>query len=154
SEVYTQLDNYLAMLNNDISRIPAQKDIQPVAQSDSSEIKVEVNSSLVRGDVAPIIINGRTMVPIRFVAEALDCLVDWRGTDNTVIITPKGADKVDPPVTDKSLKIYVSSKLIIPDVPPRIVDGRTLVPIRFVAEALNADVSWDGALRKVIIKTK
>jgi len=154
SEAYTQLDNYLAMLNNDISRIPSQRDLQPAVQSDHDEIKVEVNSSLVRGDVAPIIINGRTMVPIRFVAEALDCLVDWRGTDNTVIITPKGADKVDPPVTDKSLKIYVSSKLIIPDVPPRIVDGRTLVPIRFVAEALNADVSWDGALRKVIIKTK
>jgi len=163
SEAYTQLDNYLVMLNNDIARIPAQGNFNPVTQpvvqvapstpATTDEIKIEVNSSLVTGDVAPRIVNGRTMVPIRFVAQALNCLVDWRGSDNTVIITSNGASQVNPPVTDKNLKIYVDGKLVTSDVPPQIVDGRTLVPIRFVAQALNATVNWDNASRKVIITT-
>lgn len=163
NDAYTQLDNYLAMLNNDIARIPAQGSFNPVTQpavqtvpsrpATTNEIKIEVNGSLVTGDVAPRLVNGRTMVPIRFVAQALNCLVDWRGSDNTVIITPNGTYQVNPPVTDNSLKIYVDGKLVTPDVPPQIIDGRTLVPIRFIAQALNATVSWDDASRKVIITT-
>lgn len=51
------------------------------------------------------------------------------------------------------IKIVVDGKELTPDVPAQIIDGRTMVPIRFVAEALGAEVSWDAATNSVIITT-
>jgi hypothetical protein len=52
-----------------------------------------------------------------------------------------------------NIKIYVDGKQVVSDVQPRIIDGRTMVPIRFVAEALGAKVEWDGISKKVSIAT-
>lgn len=102
-------------------------------------------------DQAPIIIKGRTMVPLRFVAESLGATVDWNSTtkeitiklyNNTVIL------KID------SNTAFVNGSKVYLDVPPTIVKatGRTLVPIRFISESLNADVTWEEANKSVIIK--
>lgn len=106
----------------------------------------------IQPDVPPQIIDGRTMVPIRFVAQALSCQMDWEGTTRTVIITSPGGYKAAPPANySGQIQILVNGRLIYPDVPPQLVDGRTLVPVRFVAEALGASVNWDGASQTVII---
>lgn len=164
AESYSQLDNYLTLINSDIGRIPAKGGFAPATQVavvdqpantiQDKGTKIEVNGSLISPDVAPRIVGGRTMVPVRFIAQALNCLVDWRASDNTVIITSNGKYQVNPPVKDKTLKIYVDGQLVTPDVPPQIIDSRTMVPIRFVAQALNAEVDWNDVTRTVIIRTK
>jgi hypothetical protein len=51
------------------------------------------------------------------------------------------------------IKIFINGKESTPDVPAQIIDGRTMVPLRFIAEALNAQVDWNGGSRSVFIWT-
>ncbi len=89
----------------------------------------------------PIIINGRTLVPIRAIAEAMGGTVEWNENERSVTIT-LGEHTV-------RLLVYkpfaeVDGKYKALDVAPEIIGGRTMVPVRFVAENLNVDVLWDG----------
>lgn len=52
------------------------------------------------------------------------------------------------------IHILINNQELTPEVSPRIVNGRVLVPLRFIAEALNADVGWDESTRTVAISTK
>lgn len=54
-------------------------------------------------------------------------------------------------LADAPIKLFVDGKEIVCDVPPQIIDGRTMVPARYVAEALGATVEWDGANNSVLI---
>jgi len=97
--------------------------------------------------VAPLIINDRTMVPMRVIFEALGAKVDWRTThDGIQIIDASGYG------TDLSLMIghplgynaIVGGNPIILDQGPVVVGGRTYVPLRFVGETLGVEVTWLG----------
>lgn len=112
-----------------------------------------MNDSPVASDVPPQIINQRTMVPLRFVAQALQAKVEWRDSDRSVIVTSKGKSSAAVPPGSGELRVVVDGREVRGDVPPVIVDGRTLVPVRFVAEAMSAKVGWDGENRRVLIKT-
>lgn len=92
--------------------------------------------------------NGRTMVPIRFVAESLGAKVDWDDLTKTVTIA----------LNDRVLKMQIGSKVYkigsdskTMDTEAVIKDKRTFVPVRFVAEALNKAVEWDESNKIVII---
>ena len=50
------------------------------------------------------------------------------------------------------IRIFIDGQEVVPDVPPQIIDGRVMVPARFIAEPLGATVEWDGENRSVIIK--
>ena len=100
------------------------------------------------------IINDRTMVPLRKIFEVLNCEVDWDGETQTVIAT-KGNQKITLQIgnevaevsdTDTSTKREVTL-----DSAPVIVEGRTLVPFRFIGESLGMEVAWDGANSTAII---
>jgi len=54
---------------------------------------------------------------------------------------------------ERPIKLIVNGKEVKTDVPPQIINGRTMVPVRFVAEALGADVEWDDANRAVVVTT-
>ena len=100
-------------------------------------------------DVAPYIKNSRTLVPIRFVTEALNSSVYWLPETRQVRI-------VDGPkeifLTIDSTRVTIGSTVYTMDVPPQIVNGRTFVPLRFVSENLGAAVEWNGELREITIK--
>lgn len=115
--------------------------------SASNPIRLCVNGQEVHSSVPPQIINGRTVVPIRFVAEALGADVAWDGATKTATIT-KGELQLKLKVGGKALKNNLPVAL---DVPPQIVGGRLMVPLRFVAETLNCRVKWDEASRTVDI---
>lgn len=104
-------------------------------------------------DVAPYIVEGRTMVPIRFVAEALGFDVDWNGETWTVIMKDK-YNTVEIPV--KTNKIIVNGNEYESDVAPILENGRTFLPIGNVARALGlkdgTDVIWNESTQEVIIK--
>lgn len=106
-------------------------------------------------DWPPYIKGGATMVPARFVATALDCIVDFYPKHKAVeeVFISKGSTQVTlyigkkmGLVTDPS-----GSKEIPLDYPPEIKNGRTFVPIRFISELFGADINWDKDTQKVTI---
>ncbi len=99
-------------------------------------------------DVAPLIVNGRTMLPARFVTEALGGTVSWIGDKREVIIEKEGLKLVL--TIDKDTAILNGEEVKL-DAPATIIDGRTYTPVRFIAEALGATVSWNGETKEVTI---
>lgn len=101
-------------------------------------------------DVAPIIKNDRTMLPARFVAEALGAEVSWDEAARKVTIV--SADKATTIVlTIDSDKALVNDEEVTLDSPAFIENDRTYTPIRFISENLGAKVAWDEAAQKVTI---
>ncbi|HHX17662.1 MAG TPA: copper amine oxidase [Clostridium sp.] len=116
----------------------------------NEDIKVSVNDTLITFDVNPVIINGRTMVAVRSIFENLDAQVKWFEETKTVLILK---EDVRIYLIIDSKNAYVNEKLVKLDVPAAIVNGRTLVPIRFISETLGGKVSWDPGSRTVEINT-
>lgn len=104
-------------------------------------------------DVEPFISNNRTMLPIRFVAEALGFKVEWDDPTRTVILTDKDTVVKIPVDTNQ---IIVNGKVFESDVKPILKSNRTMLPIANVARALGLvdgkDIIWDGTTKEVIIK--
>lgn len=121
----------------------------------SKTLKVTVNGveRKVEMDVAPFIDSNRTMLPIRFVAEALGFKVEWDEPSRTVILTDK--DNVVKIPVDTN-KIIVNGNEYESDVKPVLRNNRTMLPIGNVARALGLvdgkDIIWDSATRTVVIK--
>lgn len=95
-------------------------------------LKATVNGKKVTNDVAPAIINDRTMVPVRFIAESFGSEVEWIGETRTVVIK----------LNEKILTMEIDKPIEGFDTPPTIVNNRTLVPLRYVSETLGANVLW------------
>lgn len=104
---------------------------------------VNVDNEAVIYDAAPVIRNDRTLVPIRIITEALGGKVDWNGATKEVTLS----------INDKEIKMTIGKMLEKYGVAPVIIDGRTFVPVRFVADELGAEVVWDEATKTVTIKT-
>lgn len=116
-----------------------------------SDIKVLLNGEELAFDVSPQLVDGRTMVPMRRIFEALGAEINWDEDTQTVTAT-KGDTVVIMQVNSKIM--LLDGKEIELDVAPFLVDDRTLVPARAVAEGLDADVFWDEITRIVTIESK
>ena len=92
-------------------------------------------------DAAPVIRNDRTLVPIRIITEALGGKVDWNGAAKEVTLS----------INDKEIKMTIGKTLEKYGVAPVIMDSRTYVPVRFVADALGAQTSWNEAEKTVTL---
>ncbi len=119
------------------------------ASASSSDIKVYADGVAVSfTDVPPQIVEGRTMVPIRAVGEALGANVGWDGTKKSVVVT---LDDTVVTFSVGDVKAKRNGDELAMQVPAQIIDGRTMVPLRFVSESLGALVGWDGDTRTVSI---
>lgn len=96
---------------------------------------------------------GRTLVPLRFIGESLGCRVEWIGSCKQIIIRNEKAD----------IQLTIGSQVALVNGDKRLMDqapvidqksGRTLVPLRFVAQTLGNTVLWDGRRRKITILKK
>jgi len=101
---------------------------------------VILNNQKLNFEVPPLIENGRTLVPLRAIFEAMGATVTWNDTTNTVTAT-KGSTIVILPMA--STTPTVNGEIYKLDVPAKIVSNRTLAPLRFVGEALGGNVGWD-----------
>lgn len=112
--------------------------------------KVRVDGKLIEfKDQYPIILDGGyTFVPVRGVAEALGADVEWDHKNYQAVIEKDGVEIIIPIDDDYA---YVDYEPYLLESPSRIVNGRTMVPLRFIAEKLNCDVKWEGSTRTVII---
>ena len=102
-----------------------------------------VNGKAYEKDAAPVIMNDRTLVPIRFVTESLGGTVAWNAETKEVTLVIDG----------KEIKMTIGKTIEKYGVAPVIIDSRTFVPVRFVADELGANVAWDDATKTVTIKT-
>ena len=114
----------------------------------SASPTVTLNGQPLTFDVPPLIDNGRAMVPLRATFEALGATVRWDAGTRT-IAAAKGDASIQLTVGDTSATR--NGARITLDAPPRIVDGRTLVPLRFIGEALGCQVNWDDSTQTVSI---
>jgi uncharacterized membrane protein len=112
------------------------------AQVKPTGVKVTLNGKQISFDVQPFIRDGRTIVPARAIAEALGAQVVWDSGTRSAVIT-KGEMTIRLPIGSKNAQ--VNGKTVALDVPAEIQNGRTLVPLRFLAENLRFSVSWDAA---------
>lgn len=107
--------------------------------SAASPIQVTINGIYQTYDQPPVIENNRTLVPLRGVFESLGATVKWDPA-NREITAEKGKQAIWLKIGSKTTKVNGTMKDI--DVPAKIINGRTMVPLRFVSEALGADVKW------------
>lgn len=109
----------------------------------------EVSGKTIYNDVAPLVINDRTMLPARFVAENLGVDVQWDADKECVIIDGR----------NRYIELFVGSNFAKVDGEPQALDsalfienGRTYCPVRFICEALGADVEWIEESQRVVIR--
>ena len=114
----------------------------------ADDIKLFVENAAVSCDVPPIIRNDRTLVPARALLEALDAVVTWNPVKRQVTARTETTKII---LTIDSNVAYVNSVVKVLDTPPIIHNDRTLIPARFVSEALNYDVKWVEKSRSVYI---
>jgi hypothetical protein len=97
---------------------------------------------------SPIIVNGRTMVPIRAIVESMEGTVGWNESTQSITLDGQGNSLA---MSLGSTNIIVNGEQGEIDIAPFISNGRTLLPVRFVAENLGTQAEWIGSLQRVII---
>lgn len=97
---------------------------------------------------APVILNGRTLVPVRAIIEAFDGEVEWNNETQTVVLTMEN-DVIW--LTIDSYTAYYNGVSYYLDTAPCIVNSRTMLPIRFIAEKFNLGVAWNNSTRTVTL---
>lgn len=103
---------------------------------------IYVNDKAIENDVAPVIINDRTLVPVRVVTETLGGDVEWNEDTKTVTLNIDG----------ETITMVIGVEIEDYGVAPTIINDRTYVPIRFVAEKLGAVVTWNDEAKEVVIE--
>ena len=129
--------------------------IVPQQVNASDKITIIVNNQVLEPSVDPILLNDRTLVPLRSICEALGCSVEWSEEWQTAQISHPVS------IVNMSIGSYWFKKNSLldgtknvevrMDIPPIIYNGSTLVPIRSLAEAINATVNWDDSSQTVRI---
>jgi|GEM_PF-71633 len=116
--------------------------------ANAAAINVTIDGQTLEMDVSPVIAQGRTLVPFRDIFEHLGASVGWDEASQSVTGT----------TADKVITLYIGSTTALIDgapvpldVPAMIVNGRTMVPGRFVAESLGGTADWDQTTGTVII---
>ena len=145
---------------------------QPQEAQAADDIKIYVNSAALPDGQGGTIVDGRTMIPLRPIFEALGCDILWDGSNSVIAAYDPDTNKIISLVIDQKNLFCADYSLFKPyesnptsqatidfvlanssliDVPPMLIDGRTMVPVLVVSEALGADVEWNGATRTVTV---
>lgn len=102
-------------------------------------------------EASPFIVNGKTLVPLRYIAEKLGYQTKWLASEQRIDLL-RGQNIITMWVGKKNA--YVNGQPYQLDATPQIRAGRTFVPLRFVADAINCDVKWDQATRTAIVRAE
>jgi hypothetical protein len=116
----------------------------------AASIKVYINGEQEVFPQPPVMENGRTLVPLRGIFEGLGADVKWDNSTRSITAT-KEKTTVYLKIGSKDAKVNGTTVKI--DVPAKVINGSTMVPIRFVSESLGADVKWDANASAVMIES-
>jgi len=125
----------------------------PVAQVPTPQIPLRVmyNGIEIELEQPPLVVNERALVPMNAIFTALGAEISWDGTTKTVS-SEYGDTHIQLQVNSTSA--VIDSEIVPLDIAPQVVDSRTFVPARFVAEALDKDVAWDAHTKTILITDK
>ncbi len=116
----------------------------------AAPIGIYINGVKLSTDQAPVVVSSRALLPLRAIFEALDATVDWNSKTKVVTANKDGNTIV--------LKLgantaTINNSTVSLDVPVQSIKGRTMIPVRFVSEALGESVDWNSATQRVTITT-
>ena len=114
-----------------------------------SDIYVQIGDEILGFDTPPIIEDGRTLVPMRFLFEKLNSEVSWEQETKTATVTAQDIGTIAFSIDDKSAKVNNTEKTM--DVPARLINSKTMVPLRFLSEELGYTVDWNEETRTAIV---
>ncbi|MED0674807.1 Copper amine oxidase N-terminal domain-containing protein [Aneurinibacillus thermoaerophilus] len=143
-------DSVTVTTGDSVTVTPGKEDKPKEEAKKPSVIVIKINGKIMITNQKPIIINNRTVVPLRSIFEALGAEIKWDAKKQTVYAT-KGNRKVMIKIGDQNA--VVNGKKVKLNQKATIVNNRTMVPLRFVSEALGASVEWDAKNATVHIKT-
>lgn len=112
---------------------------------------LKVNGEEIKSDIPPIIINGRSLVPVRAIFEKLGAQVFWDATEKKVTVSYNGKDIV---LKINDTYATVNGEKVKMEVPAKIINDRTVVPLRFVGESLDMEVGWYPEKGEITIDNK
>ena len=115
---------------------------------EKSPSQVFYNGQLVQFDVAAVIEEDRTLIPLRGLLEKMGAVVEWDEKNKTAVVT-KDDTTLSVKINHYGVKVNEQYKYM--DVPARLVDGRTMVPLRFLSEELGFKVDWNERTSDIII---
>ena len=144
--MYIMMKRVLSVLLLALILVAGQPLIAPALGQ--SNVSVLVDGLILNLEVSPVIQNGRTLVPFRAIAEAMNIQVSWDEQSRTVNATDGNTSvrlQLD------NLVAYRNDTPITLEVAPQIVGGRTLIPLRFFSEAFDCQVFWDSAQYQVSV---
>ncbi len=119
-----------------------------VSFAEPAAVGIKLDGADIITDTPPVIENGRTLAPVRAIFEAMGGTAAWDEAAGEVVLSGRGTDiKLAVGSTDA----YINGTLKTLDVPARIINGRTMMPLRFVSEAMGCEVSWDEQSKTVNI---
>lgn len=157
-EIVYPLEKELNILNIEIEDLAKNKTkiIKTIYKVEKKTIELFVGNKkfVINGiekeiDISPFILNGRTYVPIRFIVEAFGGNINYNEKDKSILFTLH--DKSVLMFIDKK-NYFINFKEYFMDSPPMLIKpGRVMVPIRFIAEAIDSKVLWDEKSKKITI---
>ena len=112
------------------------------------KVQVFVDSKELKFDQSPIIKNGRVLVPVRGIYEALGAEVQWNQKEKSIKATTKDKRTIELTIGSKQATINNIGIMTL-DEGAQIVNNRTMVPVRFVSQSMGADVEWEQASKTV-----
>jgi len=118
----------------------------------AANIKLTVDGRLIYTDVSPAMVDGRVLVPVRNIFDALDGHLVWDSVNNQVYGS-KGVKKIWLTIGN-TVAYNGNHESVTLDVPAQIISGRTMVPLRFIAESLGCQVNWDPTNQVVSIESE
>lgn len=146
---------YLSIIVISSIFIPANVSYSDSKKNYNKKISIYMFNDLIDTDVNPVIENGRVLVPLRILTSELNIDAKWIAAENKILI------KDENPHANTNIELYVNNinakvdgKNIMLDSAPKIINGRTMVPLRFISDAFDLDVKWISDESKVKIDIK
>lgn len=135
--------------NSSAGRVYADSDTVITLIINEPEMTVNGNKQAIDNEgTVPVVINDRTLVPIRAIIEAMGGTVGWDGDKREVSLDYSG-DNIRLVIDNTTA--YLNGEANELDTAPTIINGRTMLPIRFIAESFGFEVAWDGETKTVTI---
>lgn len=123
-------------------------EISYATSSGNDLVQVILNGQNIVPEVSPRIVNNRTMVPIRDIISKVGGSIEWNSSENSVVIKNKN-DTIVFKIGQNTAKVNDEDTVI--EVPPYILEGRTMVPLRFIATKLDMNVEWIDRLKTATV---
>jgi hypothetical protein len=115
----------------------------------AQDINVSVNGNIVNfAKQKPVIVNGRTLIPLRGVFDNMGYSIGWKGDTKTVTLT-KGSDTIVVNIGES--RYYLNNKAFDIDVPAEIINGSAMLPLRAIGDATGSEILWDAETKLATI---